>query len=182
MILRREKAIEIHSRALIEERTPRSRHRYSASFSIAVSFLRPFERNSRGAGRWAKGREEALFLLAAIYFGQHSFPQMCYRQSRGKKMLLHVRARVYRSREKSPLARLLELLSADFIYIEKIIDKARKNAITSEKDAMAGGRERTKPGRDLSSRNCSARFNPRNSRCVADIGGTCYVRDNRYKG
>jgi len=48
-----------------------------------------------------------------------------------------------------------------------------------------GGREgkRGERGleRDLSSR-VAARFNPRNSRCVADIDGTCYVRHNRYKG
>lgn len=53
---------------------------------------------------------------------------------------------------------ILELLSTDFIYIGKIIDNRRKNAITSERDVTAGETRgmRENERRNLSSRNCSA--------------------------
>lgn len=77
---------------------------------------------------------------------------------------------------------ILQLLSTDFIYIGKIIDTVRKNAITSERAAADETKGAGERGGEIYRVETAARFNPRNSRCVADIGGTCYVRDNRYKG
>lgn len=68
-----------------------------------------------------------MFLLEAIYFGQHTVFQMCYR--RGEKNGL---TSVF-AHERISLAinrfdfLILELFSAftDFVYIEKIIDIGR---------------------------------------------------------
>lgn len=79
----------------------------------------------------------------------------------------------------------LESLSVEFIYMEEIMDTDPCTSEECNNEGSGGGREgkRGEKGleRDLSSR-VAARFNPRNSRCVADIDGTCYVRHNRYKG
>lgn len=101
------------------------------------------------SGTECKGKGGAsLFLLEAIYFGQHSFPDVLHAREKNYLTFVFAHERVALVKKKKKLISIfrfdfliLQLSSIDFVYIEKIIDTDRKNSITSEMDVM-GWKER----------------------------------------